>query len=685
MGRTKGAKGKKNKQIPLSEESKKLVEKGLQEAKEGKLERINLDKELKKEEVNPNLKRVTNELTKQFGHEVIHFASEEPERERIPTGIPELDKMIKGFPSGAFSVIWGNKGSTKSTTALYLIAQAQKLGKTCLYLDLETSFDNEWADKCGIDRNKLLIGHFDNAEQALDTAIKMSKEKVIDVIILDSVQSLSPEGEQETKKGEEKSTGDDTMALLARRLSQFFRMDAAGNYKGNVTFILIGQSRMDLGGYIKLEKLSGGKCFPIDTRILTKNGLKFYNEVNVGDLIPTINLKNKKIQYKPIKNIYFYDFNGELNQFINKYGIEFLFTNNHKCLVKKFKWDKKRKNSFLNGKFYTTVNASETRRTFAFPISFPSGNRELKIKDDEIKLLGWILTDGSVNKANEKALNWRKSASRIIIYQSKERYVKEIEQILKRLNYSYKKTKRNPRDKREEFKNTKPSYVFYLYNAKKLLKKYQLTDDRKIPDYLFNLSDRQAIILFNEMLKGDGTRKKETQFPSYIVDGNKYNIERLAHFLVTHNINISYIKKHKNAYYLLLKQHDYIGFDIKKKKKYNGKIWDISVDNELHFIERNGQLIATHNSLQHWATLIIKAYRATKADAPTYKFKIGDKNKSFPIGFEICYRLEKKKISGTAPEETEVRTNFYNEFGFRKPSDKEIENLYADWIEMEKE
>jgi RecA/RadA recombinase len=352
MGRTKGAKGKKNKQVPLSSESKKKVEQGLKEAKEDKLipqEELVKEGLLPETRDNPELKKTVNELTKNFGHDVIHFASEEPERDRIPSGIEELDKMITGFPSGAFSVIWGNKGSTKTTVALGIIAQAQKLGKQCLYLDLETSFDNSWADKQGIDRSKLLIGHFDNAEEALDSVIKMSKEKVIDVIILDSVQSLSPEGEQETKKGEEKSTGDDTMALLARRLSQFFRMDAAGNYKGNVTFILIGQSRMDLGGYIKLEKLSGGKA------------------------------------------------------------------------------------------------------------------------------------------------------------------------------------------------------------------------------------------------------------------------------------------------------------------------------------------------LAHWATIIVKAYRATKADAPFYKFKIGEKNKSIPIGFEICYRLEKKKISGTAPEESEVRAKFYNEFGFKKPTDKQIETLYKEWIEFEQE
>lgn len=354
---------RKKKEIPLSEESKKLVEQGLKEAGEGKLERIDiaelkdsaLAKKVKEDavavelKINPELKKVVNNLTKSFGHEVIHFASDEPERDRIATGIKELDKMILGFPSGAFSIVWGNKGSTKTTTALYAIAQAQKQGKVCLYLDLENSFDNGWAAKCGVDLSKLLLGHFNDAEEALDAAMKMCKEKVVDLIVLDSVQSLSPEGEQEDSKGAEKSTGDSTMALLARRLSQFFRMSAAGVYRGNVTFILIGQSRMDLGGYIKLEKLSGGKA------------------------------------------------------------------------------------------------------------------------------------------------------------------------------------------------------------------------------------------------------------------------------------------------------------------------------------------------LAHWATLIIKAYRATKADAPHYKFKVGEKNKSFPIGFEICYRLEKKKICGTAPEESEVRANFYNEYGFTKPTDKQIEELYSEWIEFSKD
>jgi recombination protein RecA len=334
VGRTKGAKGKKNKKMDIGEHQ----------------ENIPMEEKVKESEVNPLLKKTVNELQKIFGHEVIHFASEEEPKERIPTGIEAIDRLITGFPAGAFSIIWGNKGSTKTTTAYYCIAQAQKLGKVCLYLDLEHSFDNEWATKCGIDVNKLLIGeNFDNAEQAMDTAIRMCKEKVIDVVILDSVQALSPKGEQEEKSGKEKSTEDDTMALLARKLSLFFRVSGIGVFRGKVTFILIGQARTDLGAFIKLVKLSGGKA------------------------------------------------------------------------------------------------------------------------------------------------------------------------------------------------------------------------------------------------------------------------------------------------------------------------------------------------LGHYATMIIKAYRAGKADAPQYKFKVKDKNKSFNIGFQVCYRLEKKKISGCAPEETETRQNFYNEFGFSKPSDEQIKKLYAEWIEMEQE
>lgn len=206
-----------------------------------------------------NLKKAVSELTKTFGHSIIHFAKDEPTREKIAFPVPAITKMTGGgIQLGSFSVIWGNKSCGKTTLVYYLIGQAQKQGKQCIYLDLENSFDSTWAEKCGVDTNRLLIGHFQNAEEAFDTLIKLSKEKAIDFAVLDSIQSLSPKGEQETKTGKEKSTEDDTMALLARKLSQFFRMSAGGIYKGNVGLLLVGQARTDLGSFIKLETLSGG-------------------------------------------------------------------------------------------------------------------------------------------------------------------------------------------------------------------------------------------------------------------------------------------------------------------------------------------------------------------------------------------------------------------------------------------
>jgi len=262
MGRTKGSKNTKKslstkliesrKEVPLSEESRKKVEQGLKEAGEGKLECIDIEKQDK-------LKRVVNDLSKQFGKSVIRLAGQEAEKERLPFGLEQLDKLLGGgIPSGMFSILWGNKSSSKTTLTYLLIAQAQRKGKTCLFMDLEQSFDKEWARRMGVNVDTLLLGDFENAEQCLDTIIKLTGEKCIDLIVLDSIQSLSPKGEQETKAGKEKSVEDDTMALLARKLSQFFRMTAHRVFKGEVAMLLIGQARTDLGSFVKLDTLSGG-------------------------------------------------------------------------------------------------------------------------------------------------------------------------------------------------------------------------------------------------------------------------------------------------------------------------------------------------------------------------------------------------------------------------------------------
>jgi recombination protein RecA len=248
MGRTKGAKGKKNKaQIILD-----IVK---------KQEKVEPYPDNKKEEIpiNSELKKTVNELTKQFGHDVIHFASEEPERERIPTGIAQLDKLIGGgIITGSFQILWGNSAVGKTTISYCLIANAQKLGKTCIYFDMEGSFNGEWAKKFGVNLDKLLVAHVKTAEEAMDALINLSQNKVIDFCVIDSVQAMSPHSEQEEKSGKERSIAEDEMALLARKLSKFFRVSASGVYRGNVAVLLICQARTNLSAFIKLDTLSSG-------------------------------------------------------------------------------------------------------------------------------------------------------------------------------------------------------------------------------------------------------------------------------------------------------------------------------------------------------------------------------------------------------------------------------------------
>lgn len=214
----------------------------------------------KEEDKKALLNKTLKELNSKFGKDSIKMGNELVEAEKQPFGIPELDDMLGGgLPYGRFSTIWGPPGSSKTSLAEYLVASAQRDGKSVFYIALEP-IDKERASKLGVDfeSDSLHIADFPIAENSLDAIIKLSKEKVVDVIILDSIHSLSPKGENEDKKGD-KSVEADTMALLARKLSQFFRMAVSPVAKGNVLVLLIGQTRTNIG-FIAFEQLTTGNA-----------------------------------------------------------------------------------------------------------------------------------------------------------------------------------------------------------------------------------------------------------------------------------------------------------------------------------------------------------------------------------------------------------------------------------------
>ncbi len=242
MGRTPG---KKNSIKTEKKEYKELAKIGSSIIAQDKKEKLN---------------KLINEINRDKGAGALKFASSEETPDRISFGDVELDDLSGGgIPHKRFSIIWGAKSAGKSTLCYNVIAEAQKEGKICAYIDLERTFDPVWAKKQGVDLETLVLGSaYATAESAMDDFIKFTKSGAVDLIILDSVQALSPKGEQETKKGKEKSLEDDTMALLARKLSQFFRISSSSVYTGNVAILLIGQARTNLGGFIAFDSLSGG-------------------------------------------------------------------------------------------------------------------------------------------------------------------------------------------------------------------------------------------------------------------------------------------------------------------------------------------------------------------------------------------------------------------------------------------
>lgn len=205
------------------------------------------------------LKQTIMEINKTQGMDCIHLAKDEKEWEKIPFGIPEIDNLIGGIPCGHFSVFWGREGCGKSTMSYYLIAQAQSRGKIVYLIDLENSYEAKRAQQFGVNVENLIVGHFPIAEQSLDSIVTFARKKIADVIILDSVHSLSPKTEQQTKSGEQKSSDKDNMAILARRLSPWFRVAIDPVKRANIAVMLIAQSRFGVGLF-GIEQLTGGQA-----------------------------------------------------------------------------------------------------------------------------------------------------------------------------------------------------------------------------------------------------------------------------------------------------------------------------------------------------------------------------------------------------------------------------------------
>lgn len=215
------------------------------------------------------LSAALSQIDKQFGKGAV-MRMGDPSAIRnidvISTGSLGLDIAlgIGGLPRGRVIEIYGPESSGKTTLTLQVVAEAQKLGGTCAFIDAEHALDPVYAGKLGVDVDELLVSQPDTGEQALEITDMLVRSGAIDVIVIDSVAALTPKAEIEG------DMGDSHMGLQARLMSQALRKLTANIQRANTMVIFINQIRMKIGVMFgNPETTTGG------------NALKFYASVRL--------------------------------------------------------------------------------------------------------------------------------------------------------------------------------------------------------------------------------------------------------------------------------------------------------------------------------------------------------------------------------------------------------------------
>jgi len=208
-------------------------------------------------------------IEKDYGKGAVMRLGEAAERlttEVIPTGSLALDVALGagGIPRGRVTEIFGAESAGKSTLAIHIMAETQKLGGLAAYIDVEHAMDPVYAGHCGLDVESLLIAQPDSAEQALDITEQLVRSGAIDSIIIDSVAALVPQAEIEG------DMGDSHMGLQARLMSQALRKLTSAIHRSRTAVIFINQLREKIGvTYGNPEVTPGGRA------------LKFYSSVRI--------------------------------------------------------------------------------------------------------------------------------------------------------------------------------------------------------------------------------------------------------------------------------------------------------------------------------------------------------------------------------------------------------------------
>ena len=234
------------------------------------------------------------QITKQFGEGAVMKMGEKATMniESVPTGALALDLAlgVGGLPRGRVTEIYGPESSGKSTLATHVVAEAQRNGGICAYIDAEHAMDPVYAKAIGVDVDELLISQPDTGEQALEIADTLVRSGAIDVIVIDSVAALTPRVELEGEMGQSH------VGLQARLMSQALRKLTSNLNKTKTICIFINQLREKLGVMFgSPETTPGGRA------------LKFYSSVRldirrIESLKSGVEIVGNRTRVKVVKN-----------------------------------------------------------------------------------------------------------------------------------------------------------------------------------------------------------------------------------------------------------------------------------------------------------------------------------------------------------------------------------------------
>ena len=240
------------------------------------------------------LEMAMSQIEKQFGKGSVMKLGEfkAMEIEAIPTGALSLDIAlgIGGVPRGRIIEVFGPESSGKTTLALHIVAEAQKMGGEAAFIDAEHALDPVYAKKLGVDIDNLIVSQPDTGEQALEITESLVRSGALDVIVVDSVAALVPKAEIDG------DMGDSHMGLQARLMSQALRKLAGAINKSKTVLIFINQLREKIGVMFgNPETTTGGRA------------LKFYASVRmdirrIENIKQEGEVKGNRVRVKVIKN-----------------------------------------------------------------------------------------------------------------------------------------------------------------------------------------------------------------------------------------------------------------------------------------------------------------------------------------------------------------------------------------------